>query len=161
MVPRAKILVRVDQATLLRGRTEGAETCAIAGVGPVPVATVRELWPDAVVKLVVTNGVDVVNVTHLGRRATDAIESAMQWQSGGACSNVRCDNDRFVEVDHRLGWTNVHRTRLDELDPLCRSCHAHKSRDNWQLVRGSGRRRFVPPGDPDHPGDPPTPVRRE
>jgi len=161
VAPRAKILVRVDQAALLRGWTEGDETCDIAGVGPVAVATVRELWPDAVVKLVLTRGVHVVNVTHLGRRATDAMAAAMQWHNGGACTNVACDNDRFVEVDHRVGWANTHRTRLDELDPLCTSCHAHKSRDNWQLVRGFGRRRFVPPDHPDHPGDPPTPVRRE
>lgn len=161
VAPRAKILVRVDQAALLRGWTEGAETCDIAGVGPVPVATVRELWPDAAVKLVLTNGDDVRNVTHLGRRATDAIEAAMQWMSGGACTNEACDNDRFVEVDHRVGWANTHRTRLDELDPLCSTCHASKTRDNWQLVRGVGRRRLVPPDHPEHPGDPPTPVRRE
>lgn len=152
--------MRVDQAALLRGWIEGDETCDIAGVGPVSVETLRDLWPEAVVKLVITSGTDVRNVTHLGRRATDALEAAMQWTSGGSCTNETCDNDRFVEVDHRVGWANTHRTRLDELDPLCTTCHAHKTRDNWQLVRGSGRRRFVPPDHPDHPGDPPTPVRR-
>lgn len=161
VTPRAKVLVRVDQSALLRGWTRGDETCDIAGVGPVSVDTVRELWPDAVVKLVVTRGVDVVNVTSLGRRATDAIESAMQWTSGGSCTNAACDNDRFVEVDHRVGWANTHRTRLDELDPLCSACHALKTKHDWQLVRGSGRRRLVPPDHPDHPRDPPTPVRRE
>lgn len=159
VVPRAKILVRVDQSALLRGSTEGEEVCDIAGFGPVPVATVRDLWPDAVVKLVLTKGADVAHVTHLGRRATEAMATAMQWASP-RCSNVACDNDRFLEVDHRLGWANVQRTRVDELDGLCSSCHAWKTRDDWQLVRGRGRRRFVPPTDPDHPGDPPTPHRR-
>lgn len=159
VAPRAKILVRVDQAALFRGWTEGEETCDIAGVGPVPVATVRELWPDAVVKAVVTRGVDVVNVTSLGRRANDAIESALEWQVHG-CTNAACDNDGFLQIDHRLGWANTHRTRLDELDPLCTECHRRKTIDNWQLVAGAGRRRFVPPSDPDHPGDPPTRVRR-
>jgi hypothetical protein len=125
----------------------------------VPVATVRELWPDAVVKLVIANGVDVVNVTHLGRRATEALETAMQFR-GGRCTNLACDHDRFVERDHRLGYANVHRTRLDELDDLCDSCHDRKTNENWQLVRGTGRRAFVPPDHPDHPGDPPTPRRR-
>jgi hypothetical protein len=160
VAPRAKIIARVDQAALLRGWVEGGETCEIAGVGPVPVSTVRELWPDAVVKLVVTRGTDVVNVTHLGRRATEAMATAMQWASV-RCTNVACDNDRFVEVDHRLGWANVHRTRVDELDGLCAECHRWKTNDNWQLVRGRGRRRFVPPDHPDHPGDPPTPRRRD
>lgn len=160
VVPRAKIIVRVDQSALLRGWTEGDETCDIAGVGPVPVATVRELWPDAVVKLVVTRGVDVVNVTSLGRRATEDMVTAMQWESASRCSNGACDNERFVQVDHRLGWANVRRTRVDELDGLCCECHRLKTNENWQLVRGRGRRRLVPPEDPDHPGDPPTPRRR-
>lgn len=160
IAPRAKIIVRVDQAALLRGDVEGGETCDIAGVGPVPVATVRELWPDAVVKLVVTRGVDVANVTHLGRRATEAMATAMQWGSA-RCTNIACDHDRFVEGDHRLGWANVHRTRVDELDGLCRQCHRLKTNDDWQLVRGRGRRRLVPPEHPDHPGDPPTPRRRD
>lgn len=156
---RAKILVRVDQSALLRGHAEGDETCDIAGVGPVPVSVVRDLWPDAVVKLVLTRGEDVVNVTHLSRRATEAMTTAVQWRPP-LCSNILCDNDRFLEVDHRLGWANVLRTRVDELDGLCSECHRAKTIDNWQLVRGSGRRRFVPPEHPDHPGDPPTPVRR-
>lgn len=159
VAPRAKILVRVDQAALLRGWARGDETCDIPGVGPVPVATVRELWPAAVVKAVVTNGVDVANVTHLGRRATEAMATAMQWTTP-QCTNIACDNYRFVQIDHRLGFANTHRTRLDELDPLCSQCHPHKTNENWQLVRGSGRRRFVPPDHPDHPDDPPTPRRR-
>lgn len=69
-------------------------------------------------------------------------------------------NDRFLEVDQRLGYANVHRTRVDELDGLCTQCHQRTTVDNWQLVRGVGRRRFVPPEHPDHPGDPPTPARR-
>ncbi|MBW3615750.1 MAG: HNH endonuclease, partial [Actinobacteria bacterium] len=156
VVPAAKIMVRVDQSALLRGYAVGDELCDIAGVGPVPVATVRELWPDAVVKAVITNGLDVANVTHLGRRATEAMATAMQFMSP-CCTNVACDNERFVEIDHRLGYANVGRTRLDELDGLCRACHRLKTNDNWQLVAGTGRRRFVPPEHPDHPGHPPTP----
>jgi len=154
-MPRAKIIVRVDHAALVRGFAAGDEVCDIAGVGPVSVATVRELWPDAVVKAIVTRGVDVLNVTSLGRRATEAIHTALEFSMPG-CTNVGCDNDRFVEVDHRLGYTNVGRTRLDELDQLCCRCHDLKSNHNWQLVDGTGRRRFVPPEHADHPGHPPT-----
>jgi hypothetical protein len=159
VVPRAKIIVRADLSALRRGHAEGDEVCDIAGVGPVTVATVRQLWPDAVVKAVITRGVDVLNVTSLGRRATEAMATAMQF-ANPACSNIACDNARFVEIDHRLGYANVGRTRLDELDPLCSCCHSLKTNENWQLVAGTGRRRFVPHGHPDHPGDPPTPSWR-
>jgi hypothetical protein len=156
VTPRAKIIVRTDLSALLRGHATTGEVCEIAGVGPVPVATVRELWPDAVVKAIITRGVDVLNVTTLGRRAIEAMETAMQF-TAGRCTNIACDNERFVQTDHRLGYANVHRTRLDELDPLCTCCHGLKTNDNWQLARGTGRRQFVPPEHPDHPGDPPTP----
>ena len=119
----------------------------------------RELWPDAVVKAVVTHGVDVLNVTTLGRRAIEAMATAMEFTTP-TCSNIACDHDRFVQIDHRLGYANVRRTRLDELDPLCSHCHALKTTHNWQLVTGRGRRRFVPPDHPDHPRHPPTPRRR-
>lgn len=73
------------------------------------------------------------------------------------CANIGCDNTNFIQIDHRLGYANVARTCLDELDHLCSSCHRLKTNQNWQLVAGTGRRRFVPPEHPDHPGDPPTP----
>ena len=156
VIPAAKIMVRVDQSALLRGHAVDDELCDITGVGPVPVATVRELWPDAVVKMLITKGADVVNVTHLGRKATEALATAMQFTSP-CCTNIGCDNHKFLEVDHRLGFANVHRTRLGELDGLCTRCHGLKTNQNWQLVAGAGRRRFVPPESPDHPGHPPTP----
>jgi hypothetical protein len=155
VVPKAKIIIRVDQSALLRGHAIVGELCDIAGVGPVEVKTVRELWPDAILKLVITDGIAVRNVTHLGRKATEAMETAMQFQNP-LCSNIACDNQRFVQIDHRLGFANVHRTCLDELDPLCTHCHALKTNHNWQLATGRGRRAFVPPGHPDHPGHPPT-----
>ena len=40
-----KVIVVVDAAALRRGEVESGETCEIRGVGPVPVATVRELLP--------------------------------------------------------------------------------------------------------------------
>ena len=60
-------VLRIDAAALQRGRVEGEELCEIAGIGPVPVSVARTLLGEAIVKLVITNGVDVANVTHLGR----------------------------------------------------------------------------------------------
>src|SRR2546430_16916238 len=56
-------MVRVDHSALTRGWVEGDEVCEIAGLGPIPVRVARELLGDAVVKLVITKGVDVVKVS--------------------------------------------------------------------------------------------------
>ena len=51
----------------------------IAGLGPIPVSTARELLGESILKLVITKGVDVVNVVHLGRAPTAAQRVALLW----------------------------------------------------------------------------------
>ena len=49
----------------------------------------RDLLGDAVVKLVITKGVDVANVTHLGRGPTVAQKIALWWQTP-QCTELDC-----------------------------------------------------------------------
>lgn len=161
--PRFLALLRVDLAAITRGRTEGDELCEIAGIGPVPARTARALLGDAVLKLVITQGVDVANVTSLGRGPTAAQRIALLWATPG-CTNSECDNTLAIQHDHRVPWADDQVTELHNLDRLCPNpCHARKTHDGWALVAGTGRRPLVPPHDPRHPantntadhGDPP------
>jgi hypothetical protein len=147
-------VIRADLAALRRGWIEGDETCEIRGLGPIPVRVARDLLGDAVLKLVITKGVDVANVTHLGRSATVAQQVALWWRSP-ACTASGCNRTQFVENDHRIEWTETKHTRLDELDPLCTHHHALKTNRRWSLIAGSGKRRMVPPHDPQHPKNKP------
>ncbi len=130
--------------------------CGIAGVGPVPVSVARRLLGEAIVKLVITDGVDVLNVTHLGRGPTAAQRAALLWMNP-TCSVLGC-NRRRIEWDHREDWAKTQHTRLAELDPLCEFHHDLKTRLGWALVAGTGKRSFVPPDDPQHPRHRPTKV---
>ncbi|MGQ0520445.1 MAG: hypothetical protein ACT4PX_04725, partial [Actinomycetota bacterium] len=70
-MPRAmKVLVRIDWDALVRGWPIEGEVCEIAGLGPVAVSVVRAMIEsgDAFLAAVVTKGVDVATVAHLGRR---------------------------------------------------------------------------------------------
>jgi hypothetical protein len=147
--PRYLALLRVDAAALRRGRVDGGELCEIAGIGPVPVTVARDLLGEAIVKLVITNGVDVANVTHLGRGPTTAQKIALMW-ANDTCHAESCHRRR-IEYDHRKPWAQTRHTRLDELDPLCEFHHDLKTRLGWALVPGKGKRPFVPPDDPRHP----------
>jgi len=146
--PRYLALLRVDLAALRRGAVAGGELCEISGVGPVPVSVAQELLGEAVLKLVITRGVDVCNVTHLGRGPTAAQRVALAWASPG-CTVEGCWRTR-IEYDHREPWSRTRRTRLNELDPLCEFHHDLKTRHSWALVPGHGKRAMVPPGDPRH-----------
>jgi hypothetical protein len=148
--PRFYGLIRVDLEALVRGSVDGCEICEIAGLGPVPVATARELLGEAILKLVITKGVDVINVTHLGRSPTVAQRVALWWQSP-VCTAAGCTRSRRLENDHQIGWAETHRTVLGELDPLCTHEHRLKTLYGWALVAGTGKRPFVPPDDPRHP----------
>jgi hypothetical protein len=147
--PRFLALLRVDVAALRRGRVAGDELCEIRGVGPVPVPVAERLLGQSVLKLVITRGLDVLNVTHLGRGPTAAQKVALAWASPG-CAVAGCWRTR-VEHDHREPWADTRHTRLDELDPLCEFHHDLKTRHRWALVAGTGKRPMVPPDDPRHP----------
>jgi hypothetical protein len=147
-------LVRVDHAALCRGQVEGDEVCEVAGLGPIPVRVARDLLGDAVLKLVITKGVDVANVTHLGRAPTVAQKVALWWQTP-QCTRLDCTRVRRVEFDHRTEWHKTHHTRVDDCDGLCEHDHDLKTRFGWALVEGTGKRPFVPPDDPRHPKNKP------
>jgi Domain of unknown function (DUF222) len=143
-------LIRVDHEALRRGQVAGDEVCEIVGLGPVPVRVARELLGDAILKLVITKGVDVANITHLGRAATVAQQAALRWLMP-ECIREGCTRTERPQIDHRRQWIEVHETRLDNLDPLCEHDHDLKTYFGWALVEGTGKRPMVPPDDPRHP----------
>jgi hypothetical protein len=147
--PTYLALLRIDFAALQRGYTQGDEICEIAGIGPIPVSRARELLGDAVIKLIATRGQQVANVTHYGRKPSTAQRMALLWNTP-SCSVAGC-NHSIVEIDHRNDWHTTHRTRLEDLDPLCPHHHRLKTHRGWALVAGTGKRPMVPPGDPRHP----------
>jgi hypothetical protein len=57
-----------------------------------------------------------------------------------------------LENDHRVDWSATHLTVFDLLDRLCPAHHRLKTVEGWRLVEGTGKRAFVPPDDPRHPG---------
>jgi hypothetical protein len=134
---------------LTRGSTDGDEMCELTGLGPVPVSRAREILGDSTLRLVITKGVDVANVTHLGRGPTAAQRIAVLWASP-TCVVEGCTRTR-IEIDHRDDWAKVKRTEISNLDPLCSHHHGRKTRDRWALVPGTGKRPMVPPDDPRHP----------
>jgi hypothetical protein len=149
---RAKTLVRIDLAALLRGRAVEGEVCEIAGFGPVAVSAVRELLQsgDPFLAAVVTNGEAVVGVAHLGRRPNAVQQSALEWLYP-TCAAEGCSASTWLEYDHRVEWATSHLTVFDLLDRLCSHHHDLKSLDGWRLVDGHGKRPFVAPDDPRHP----------
>jgi hypothetical protein len=151
---RSRILARIDVTALKRGHTVAGETCEIRGIGPVPVEALRELLPDAAIELILTNGVDVWNVTSLARQPIATQQTVLDW-IGAECTRQGCGATRNLQMDHRKDWAHTHVTRVEDMDPLCTPDHKRKTLHGWALVEGSGRRPMVPPDHPDHPANAP------
>jgi hypothetical protein len=150
-----KVIVRIDHTALVRGHTVAGETCEVAGLGPIPVAAVKDLMGDAFVAAVVTKGRDVINVAHLGRRPNAHQRTALEASGAGiACTNICCNRTVAIQIDHRTPYADQPETKLANLDPLCSgngSCHDLKTHHGHQLESGTGRRRLLPPDHPHHP----------
>ena len=112
----------VDVEALRRGHTEGDEMCEIRGVGPVSVDAARRLLGDAALAIVIKDGVDVMNVTHLGRNLTAWQQTVVEWW-GLRCEVKGCDCRDFVDVHHVFEYVRSGRTRLDELRVYCKHHH--------------------------------------
>ena len=149
-----EVMVRVDQAALLRGYALGGEACELPGFGTVTPQAVLDMIDtgDPFLKAVVTKGKDVIGVAHLGRRPTAHQQTALDWLFP-TCGAEGCGTRAgFLQTDHREDWAATHVTMFDLLDRLCPHHHRMKTHQGWALVQGRGKRPFVPPGDPRHPG---------
>ncbi|MCB9373128.1 MAG: hypothetical protein H6518_10150 [Microthrixaceae bacterium] len=109
-----RLILRVDAAALRRGHTEAGERCDVAGLGPVPLADLRRFLPQAAIDVVITNGVDVFNVTHLGRRTTARQQTVLDLLNIG-CTRLGCNATEHLQVDHRVDWAHIHVTELANL----------------------------------------------
>ncbi len=109
---------------------------------------------DAFLAGVVTKGVDVANVFHLGRKPTVYQSTALDWLSP-TCTTLGCNNTHRLETDHRVDWARTKVTLLRWLERHCEPCHHKRSRLGWALVDGHGKRPLVAPDDPRHPRNPP------
>ena len=141
-----KAIVRIDHAALVRGHAEAGETSEIAGVGPVPVSRVRELMDsgDLFLTAIVTKGVDVGTVAHLGRRPTAFQTTALQWRDTRC--RVECCTRPPTEWDHHEDWAATKQTRLSALGGLCDHHHDLKTYRGYRITDGvlPGKIRLVP-----------------
>jgi hypothetical protein len=78
------------------------------------------------------------------------METALQWLYP-TCAVEGCGQVARLQKDHRDDWARTKVTFFLGLDLLCAHHHGLKTRANWGLVDGKGKRAFVAPDDPRHP----------
>lgn len=147
-----RVMVRVDLKTLMRGAPVAGELCDIAGFGPVPVSVVEDILATKHPFLIgiMTKGRQVTGVYHHGRHPDAFQRSALDFLHP-TCAVEGCPATTGLQYDHRIDYAETGVTGFDQLDRLCRFHHGLKTRSNWALIDGQGKRAFVSPDDPRHP----------
>jgi hypothetical protein len=155
----ATVIVRIDHAALVRGYRQADECCEIDGIGLIPVATARAMMTDAFLAAVVTDGINIRSVVHLGRTVTATQRTALLARDP-ECVVPGCHIRTGLEIDHVADWASTKVTTIDRLARLCHHHHNQKTRDGWQLNGQPGRWQWIAP----HPtspdptaSDPPSP----
>lgn len=147
-----RIMIRVDLDALLRGVARDGDLCEIPGYGPVPVSVVEDLLAteNPFIIGILTKGQALSGVYHHGRHPNAYQRSALDFLQP-TCAVQGCSARAGLQYDHRVDWARTKITAFDLLDRLCPHHHRQKTRHNWALVDGRGKRAFVPPDDPRHP----------
>lgn len=152
--PNARVHVRVDHSALVRGTVAGGETCEIAGVGPVPVATAKAMMNDAFLATIVTDGVDVQAVAHLGRTIPAHVRTALM-ERDPRCVVPGCTVTEHLEIDHLVPFAEGGPTALANLARLCSFHHDQKTYSGYRLVGAPGRFKWEAPARSNRPERPP------
>lgn len=142
--PGTMVHVVVDYEALVRGHTVSGERCEIPGVGPIPVSVARAMSQDAILKVLVTKGVDVVTVAHAGYTIPAHLRSALEVRDP-TCIVPGCDIDRKLEIDHRNSFSRTRVTKLEDLGRLCRWHHYQKTFLGYTYRGGPGTWEWIPP----------------
>jgi hypothetical protein len=121
----ATIVVRVDKTAIDRGRSEPGEVCEIPGVGPIPVSVARKLGQDAIYKALITDGTDVLSISHLGRSIPTRLRTAIE-EAYPECAADGCNVDRHLEIDHIVPVCEGGPTEFANLHRLCHWHHDEK-----------------------------------
>jgi hypothetical protein len=146
--PDTVVNVVVDYEALVRGHTVAGEQCEIPGVGPIPVSVARQMSEDAILKVLVAKGVDVVAVAHAGYSIPAHLRSALEVRDP-KCIVPRCDVRRGLQIDHRNTFNRTRVTKLDDLARLCRWHHHQKTFLGYTYRGGPGTWEWIPPEDRD------------
>jgi hypothetical protein len=122
----------LDWSAHHRGHVHEGERCHVIGGGPIPVSVAREMMEHAFLKVVLTDGVEVQRVLHVGRHIPAALRTALELGpppafAGISCVEADCERHYGLEWDHRHPVAAGGPTSADNLEARCGPHHREKT----------------------------------
>jgi hypothetical protein len=103
---------------------------------------------------VVTDGVDVHRVVHIGRKPPAVLVTALQ-ELYQHCVRQGCDATHNLDTDHNQPWSEGGETRLSNLNPACKPDHREKHRKKLRFQGHGTNKQLVPAEQWSGPDPPP------
>ncbi len=139
---RGEVIIRVD-ATRLAG---GDGMCEMSGY-EVPVDDViGAILAGYFMKAVLTDGVDITKVSHLGRHIPAELKTAIKERDSYRC--VHCGSTHRLETHHyKIDVAKRGPTAYWNLGTLCKYCHHLVTDCGYVLAGGPGRWEWIEPAE--------------
>lgn len=143
---RTDMIWHVQLEALRRGGLEDGEVCEIPGIGAVSLAAARHVLGEANLRLVISDGVSVSTVLHVGRTVPAHVDTALEGRDR-TCVVPDCGVAVNLEVDHwQVPYAEGGPSELWNLCRLCRHHHRLKTFEGYELAGGPGKWEWRPPG---------------
>jgi hypothetical protein len=133
--PSAVLNINLDFPSFQAGHTVPGGHCEIPGLGPVPVALAHSVASDAVINLIVKQGIDVKALVTLSQSVTPKMQIALDAMYP-TCGERNCDVRHGLENHHITDYSLVHETRIENIVPLCSYHHDLVTYRGYTLIRG-------------------------
>ncbi len=151
---KANVSILIDGIALKRGYATANETCEVVGVGPVDVAWVQQLLPEALVDVLLHDLVDIRAHATTTRYRRRAIETALKARDR-RCVVPGCNRRGHLQVDHRHDFHLDGPTSGENCARLCEVHHYEKTHRGARIVRTATEWHWYPPAP--KPGQPEPP----
>ncbi|MBA3655232.1 MAG: DUF222 domain-containing protein [Actinobacteria bacterium] len=137
------VVLRAD-ATKIAG---GEGMCQTADGADVPVEVViGEILAGAFVKVVLTDGTDIMKVSHPGRHIPEELRTAVTERDGYRCVRPGCGSIHRLETHHyRIDYGKRGPTAYWNLATLCRHDHRLATNRGHRLDGGPGDWKWIEP----------------
>ena len=108
-------IILIDGTALARGYAAPGETFRIPWLGDVSVDWVKSILPDALIDVLVHNGVDITTCASATRSTPRPIKVAVKVRDGFNCVVRDCHRNQHLERDHTENFADTHDTSYPNL----------------------------------------------
>ena len=128
--PSTELNLVLDYRAALRGFAESDEVSHIVGGTDLPVDVIKELSQDALVNIVIHDGVNPLRVKRFGRYRPAELDALLKLGPAPGFRGLKCVGcgaEGHLHFDHIDPVANRGPTCFENLQPLCWTCHSEKT----------------------------------